>query len=111
MNTQNIDVQKKESEVQDESKPEMEHKTNLEKQEVMERMTKMMTNQDIGLNLEESLEDENELEIIHQEEPVIELEEDDSVQSRFAALRKEFSDGDGEDNGSVEDRMKKFFGE
>ena len=45
------------------------------------------------------------------EEPVIELEEDDSVQSRFAALREELSDGENEDRGSVEDRMKKFFGE
>ena len=42
------------------------------------------------------------------EEPVIELEEDDSVQSRFAALREEISDGESEDRGSVEDRMKKF---
>ncbi len=111
LDTQNIDVQKQKSETQDESKPEIEDKTNLEKQEAMERMTKMMAHQDIELDIEESSEDEKEVEIINQEEPVIELEEDDSVQSRFAALRKEFSDGDGEDNGSVEDRMKKFFGE
>ena len=82
-----------------------------DKEIARERMSKMMSDVDLSTELDELDEIQQDEQQLILEEPVIELEEDDSVQSRFAALREELSDPEGEDTGSVEDRMKKFFGE
>ena len=82
-----------------------------DKEIARERMSKMMSDVDFSTELDELNEVHPDEQKMISEEPVIELEEDDSVQSRFAALREEISDAEGEDRGSVEDRMKKFFGE
>ena len=82
-----------------------------DKEIARERMSKMMADQDFSTELDELEEIQQVEQEMVSEEPVIELEEDDSVQSRFAALREELSDGESDDRSSVEDRMKKFFGE
>ena len=80
-----------------------------DKEIARERMNKMMSDVDLSTELDELDEIQQDEQELILEEPVIELEEDDSVQSRFAALKEELSDAEGEDKGSVEDRMKKFF--
>ena len=94
-----------------ESEPDIKSMSASDKEIARERMSKMMSDVDLSTELDELDEIQQDEQELILEEPVIELEEDDSVQSRFAALREELSDAEGEDRGSVEDRMKKFFGE
>ena len=93
------------------TEPDIKSMSASDKEIARERMSKMMSDVDLSTELDELDEIQQDEQELILEEPVIELEEDDSVQSRFAALREELSDAEGEDRGSVEDRMKKFFGE
>ena len=61
-----------------------------DKEIARERMSKMMSDVDLSTELDELDEIQQDEQELILEEPVIELEEDDSVQSRFAALRKNY---------------------
>ena len=107
----NVNQSGVETKAKKESEPDIKSMSASDKEIARERMSKMMSDVDLSTELDELDEIQQDEQELILEEPVIELEEDDSVQSRFAALREELSDAEGEDRGSVEDRMKKFFGE
>ena len=105
----NVNQSGVETKAKKESEPDIKSMSASDKEIARERMSKMMSDVDLSTELDELDEIQQDEQELILEEPVIELEEDDSVQSRFAALREELSDAEGEDRGSVEDRMKKFF--